>query len=273
MDPVTGKLPPSEGASPETADDQKPSPSLSQKGEEEFHSQDEVEELMEALKFLAVKEEKKSTKGEHCWVFSEKEEKKILEEKRGNDSWQMKGFEFIVSRPVQSAIVALLLLDVVILMTEILIDAQYPPCFIIERDAISCCPTFPRMLDSHNNNLWESENNDWYARNRGAEKSADHLGAYSDDTVMGLGFLVSKQGRNLNDLSMGSHSTPDLYSSLECSDPSLHPVETNEPTCDAHQYPAVHTASIPTVVSLVVETPDPWISSAGDVRLTCLLGS
>lgn len=56
------------------------------------------------------------------------------------NSWQLKLLNFINSHAVQKALVCLLLMDVLILFTELGIDAWVPSCTSIIRDAISCCP-------------------------------------------------------------------------------------------------------------------------------------
>lgn len=63
-----------------------------------------------------------------------------VEERCGKDSWQMKAVHFINSHFIQRLLIALLLMDVLILFVELYLDASYPSCSIIERDAISCCP-------------------------------------------------------------------------------------------------------------------------------------
>lgn len=62
------------------------------------------------------------------------------EEQHGSHSWRYKALKFIHQSWFQKLLMALLLLDVIILFTEIFLLAQYPSCSIITRDAISCCP-------------------------------------------------------------------------------------------------------------------------------------
>mmetsp|Transcript_23055 Transcript_23055/g.42325 ORF Transcript_23055/g.42325 Transcript_23055/m.42325 type:complete len:319 (-) Transcript_23055:469-1425(-) len=56
------------------------------------------------------------------------------------DSWQMKALTFINSDAVQKFFICLLVLDVLILFTELAIEAYFPSCRLVIRDAISCCP-------------------------------------------------------------------------------------------------------------------------------------
>lgn len=53
--------------------------------------------------------------------------------------WQCRLLEILNSPTVQHIIIALLILDVCILFVELAIDASFPSCNIIQRDAVSCC--------------------------------------------------------------------------------------------------------------------------------------
>lgn len=64
----------------------------------------------------------------------------MVQKKYGKTSWQAKALRLIHSERFQHILMGALLLDVLILFVEIFLDAQYPPCHIIERDAVSCCP-------------------------------------------------------------------------------------------------------------------------------------
>lgn len=57
-----------------------------------------------------------------------------------SDPWQVRLLTFLNSKCMQHFLIGLLMLDVTILFIELAIDAFYPSCYIIERDAISCCP-------------------------------------------------------------------------------------------------------------------------------------
>mmetsp|Transcript_23554 Transcript_23554/g.58510 ORF Transcript_23554/g.58510 Transcript_23554/m.58510 type:complete len:237 (+) Transcript_23554:258-968(+) len=63
-----------------------------------------------------------------------------VEDMHGQGHWRLKAPTFLHSRRVQTALMVLLLLDILILFAEILLLAYFPHCSIIERDAISCCP-------------------------------------------------------------------------------------------------------------------------------------
>lgn len=73
-------------------------------------------------------------------IPSPNEELHLVSERHGPDSWQVKTIKFVNSAKVQHLLMALLLLDVIILFTEMFLDAHYPLCYFIERDSIACCP-------------------------------------------------------------------------------------------------------------------------------------
>ncbi|KAG7339635.1 hypothetical protein IV203_025322 [Nitzschia inconspicua] len=68
-----------------------------------------------------------------------------IEEKHGTNSWNYRVVRFLHSKPVTHAMMTLLVLDVIVLFIEIFLLALYPPCIIVERDAVSC---FPRGWNS-----------------------------------------------------------------------------------------------------------------------------
>ena len=76
-------------------------------------------------------------------VPTTKEENDHVHERHVTDDnqcpWQCRLLEILNSSIVQRIIIALLLLDVIILFVELALDAFFPGCSIIERDAISCC--------------------------------------------------------------------------------------------------------------------------------------
>ncbi|CAB9504554.1 expressed unknown protein [Seminavis robusta] len=61
-------------------------------------------------------------------------------ETHGHDHWKVKLLHFVHSKPVQYTLSAMLLADVIILFVELFLQASFPNCQIIVRDAISCCP-------------------------------------------------------------------------------------------------------------------------------------
>lgn len=73
------------------------------------------------------------------WVLSAHDEMKTLEARRGTDSWRVTLVKFFHRHRVQIFFIVLLILDVIIVFVELFIDAEFPRCHIIIRDATSCC--------------------------------------------------------------------------------------------------------------------------------------
>eukprot|EP00187_Rhodella_violacea_P007968 CAMPEP_0174892840 /NCGR_PEP_ID=MMETSP0167-20121228/7740_1 /TAXON_ID=38298 /ORGANISM="Rhodella maculata, Strain CCMP736" /LENGTH=291 /DNA_ID=CAMNT_0016131453 /DNA_START=100 /DNA_END=975 /DNA_ORIENTATION=+ len=63
-----------------------------------------------------------------------------VQEIHGDHHWRQRTLKFLHAPGVQTALMLLLFFDVLILFVEVFLLAQYPPCVVIERDAISCCP-------------------------------------------------------------------------------------------------------------------------------------
>ena len=77
------------------------------------------------------------------WVVSADAELETLVKRRGESSWRTSIVKFFHRHPVQVFFIVLLLLDVVIVFIELFIDAEFPRCSLIIRDATSCCPALP----------------------------------------------------------------------------------------------------------------------------------
>jgi hypothetical protein len=58
----------------------------------------------------------------------------------GHESWRLKCLQFIHHAWFQRMMMCLLLLDVLVLFTELFLLALYPQCNLVERDCIACCP-------------------------------------------------------------------------------------------------------------------------------------
>jgi hypothetical protein len=58
----------------------------------------------------------------------------------GSTSWKYNVLKFLHKPAVEIFLACLLMLDVIILITEMSLLTFYPPCHFVERDAISCCP-------------------------------------------------------------------------------------------------------------------------------------
>lgn len=85
------------------------------------------------------------------WLVDPALECAHIQARSGKHSWQAKVLSFIHQRNMQNALLCLLAIDVVAVICDLFLDAEFPHCRIIERDAISCCnDTAP---DSHNHML------------------------------------------------------------------------------------------------------------------------
>ena len=71
------------------------------------------------------------------WISAE-EEMEWAAQKYGESSRAMQYLLWLNSHNIQICIVLLLIIDVIVVVVELFLDAEYPPCHIIERDAISC---------------------------------------------------------------------------------------------------------------------------------------
>jgi hypothetical protein len=65
----------------------------------------------------------------------------VVKEIHGEDTWRSGILHFLHSHNVHYILMFLLILDIVILFIEIFLIGHYPPCKIIERDCIACCPS------------------------------------------------------------------------------------------------------------------------------------
>jgi hypothetical protein len=113
--------------------------------------------------------------------------------------------------------IMILLLDVLILFIELFLQATFPSCHIIERDAISCCPASERGLESSDLHCNETS--------QGAD-----AGSEAHDFRR---FLLESSSAT------GEHTEEHGHHNL-CAFPSVESHEYNA-VCDPHKYSAVHT--------------------------------
>lgn len=73
----------------------------------------------------------------HFWLSAE-DELKLAESKHGRNSLQARYVRFLGTNKVQMILIGLLVVDVIVVIFELFIDLEYPACWIITRDAISC---------------------------------------------------------------------------------------------------------------------------------------
>jgi hypothetical protein len=75
----------------------------------------------------------------HFQVPTNEEELWHAKAKYGNTNWRVHILEFLERKTIEYGMLALLLADIIILFAELYVQAEYPSCLVIERDAISCC--------------------------------------------------------------------------------------------------------------------------------------
>jgi hypothetical protein len=63
----------------------------------------------------------------------------LVARRRGEGSWQARLVKLTMRHDVQTFFLWMLIIDVIVVFVELYIDAEYPNCRLIERDAISCC--------------------------------------------------------------------------------------------------------------------------------------
>ena len=68
-------------------------------------------------------------------------------ETHGEDSWRAKVIYFIHQKWFQRTMLVLLMIDVLIIFTELFLMSAFPFCAIIVRDCISCCPDDGSVVD------------------------------------------------------------------------------------------------------------------------------
>ena len=112
------------------------STALAEEGDAEQQQTPEGQRMRPQLK----KEGRLSVRSMNFGIPTNEGAQEHVHEIHGKDSWRYAVVSFLHSKPVQITLMTLLLLDVVILFTEIFLLATYPNCSTIVRDAISCCP-------------------------------------------------------------------------------------------------------------------------------------
>jgi hypothetical protein len=141
----------------------------------------------------------------------------------GVNSLEHRVLKFIHGKKVQTILASLLLLDVLIIFTELMLWSMYPHCSIIVRDGISCCPATTTTI-----------------HNETAAAAADHAAEESH----GERYLLSAWKRFLS--SGGGEEGDDDSNHLEedfCAS-GLEPDLYNTIGCDEHKWYRVHTAEV-----------------------------
>jgi len=60
-------------------------------------------------------------------------------ELRGHESWRKRTLDFLHKKWVQDVFMSLLILDILIIFTELFLMIEFPTCRLVTRDCISCC--------------------------------------------------------------------------------------------------------------------------------------
>lgn len=98
-----------------------------------------------------------------------------VQEEEGEDSWQYKIVKVLHGRRMQMFLAFLLLLDVVILFTELALLTLFPSCNLVERDGISCCPLNEDLINNEVRWLAGSDaSSDYYSCAAGLEPMKDY---------------------------------------------------------------------------------------------------
>ena len=139
-------------------------------------------------------------------IPTSKEEHACVKERHVTDEnpnpWQCRLLQILNSPTVQHIIIFMLLLDVIIVFIELTLDAFFPGCNLIEREAVSCCPS-DEGVDSN-----------------GAGEVQHRL-------MAGISRFLAEKGGD------GHHSDVCIYPLVETS---------YQAGCDEHKHPGVHTA-------------------------------
>lgn len=79
------------------------------------------------------------------WI-SAHDEAERLHRRRGVNSWQARLLASLQSKLLQRMLTILLVTDIVCIVGELFLDAEFPPCVYVVRDAVSCCSSSHRQL-------------------------------------------------------------------------------------------------------------------------------
>lgn len=166
-------------------------------------STDDVDSSLESIREMGVL----PTESMNFGIPTKQQAKKHMENTHGSDSWRIQVLRVLHSTKVEGILMGLLVLDVLVIFVEIFLLATYPPCRVIQRDAINCVPAIFLDDDDNNNNSNNTDNNNNQFR---------HLAAASAD----------------NDTS---------YNTI-CQEPGWEPAYDTETGCDSHKWERVHYA-------------------------------
>jgi len=153
--------------------------------------------------------------------WTAEDEMEYLIHRWGHHSIRAKTAHFWHGHEVQLILIALLLIDVIIVFVELFVDAEFPMCSMIQRDAVNCCPAClsGRMMA-------EVDEFGGVARMLSASGSGSSMGSGSGS--------ASGSGSSMG-LDSGSGS-----GGHGICDPHYVPFNDGTVGCDPHLYPGVH---------------------------------
>lgn len=85
--------------------------------------------------------EKQQTQRRKSYFSDAKSEEEELAERVGHKHWRVCLLKFLQGHVFQHVLTILLVLDIVIVLAELFVEAEYPSCHKISYDGISCCPS------------------------------------------------------------------------------------------------------------------------------------
>ena len=183
-------------------------------------------------------------------VPTNEEEALHVDAVHGVDSWESRVLHVLHGPKIELMLAGLLLLDVVILFVELFLGASYPPCSVVTRDAVSCCPAYADMYGGDDDHRFLAEAADGDASGSASSMPAcgiaidehdddDHTG-YSSGSGGGGHFLRAllrslaanaKEEEEEGGHGHGHHSSVCEAGLLETACPA---------GCDDHQHAAIH---------------------------------
>jgi len=100
-----------------------------------------AQEIHKHIKEVEESRKKQKSQRRKSFFSDAKSEEDVLAESLGHKHWRVCWLKFLQGHIVQYGLTFLLVLDIVIVLSEVFVEAEYPSCYRISRDAISCCPS------------------------------------------------------------------------------------------------------------------------------------
>lgn len=102
-------------------------------------STEHLRQLKAKLQRVRKEQNVQSTQRRRAFFTSAAEEQELVERMYKPNSLARRLMAFLQSSRLQFALTTMLILDVIIVVVELFLDAEFPACSIVARDAISCC--------------------------------------------------------------------------------------------------------------------------------------